>query len=285
MSKKHSKRRTLFEFKLLRFVLKMKFLILLMAATIFNSAAEHVKNNNNNQSQQEVKVTGTITDAATGESLPGVNIIVKGTEIGSISDIDGNYKITVPSVEAILVFSFVGYETIEVPLAGQTILNVSLSESVEELDEVVVIGYGSIKKRELTGSVSSMKEDDFNQGVFSDPMQLIQGKVAGLSIVRTNGGDPTSGFELLLRGSSSVRASLEPLVVIDGIPGGSLDAISPEDIESIDILKDGSAAAIYGTRGTNGVILVTTKKGQKVKCKLNFQADFLPKGYQGVLKF
>ncbi|MFC2138363.1 TonB-dependent receptor [Bacteroidota bacterium] len=225
-------------------------------------------------SNQEIKITGKVMADKGNVTLPGVNIIIKGTDVGTVSDLDGNFSITAPSSESVLVFSFVGYEPQEIIVGEQTTINITLIESIKTLDEIVVIGYGSVKKRELTGSVLSMKEEDFNQGAFSDPMQLIQGKVAGLSIVRTNGGDPTSGYELLLRGSSSVQASLEPLVVIDGIPGGSLDAISPEDVESIDILKDGSAAAIYGTRGTNGVILVTTKKGQKGALQVEFSSRY-----------
>jgi TonB-linked SusC/RagA family outer membrane protein len=223
---------------------------------------------------QEIVIKGTVTDAATGETLPGVNIIEKGTQRGATTNQDGSYSITVSNSDAVLVFSFVGYLSEEVDVAGRAAINLTLVESIEALDEIVVIGYGSVKKRELTGSVASMKEDDFNQGVFSDPIQLIQGKVAGLSIVRPNGGDPNSGFEVLLRGSSSVKGSLQPLIVVDGIPGGSLESLAPQDIESIDILKDGSAAAIYGTRGTNGVILVTTKKGQKGQMQVEFSSRF-----------
>jgi TonB-linked SusC/RagA family outer membrane protein len=206
--------------------------------------------------------------------LPGVNVVEKGTQTGTATDQDGNYSIKVSGPDAVLVFSSVGYLSEEIDVAGQTAIDLTLVESIEALDEIVVIGYGSVKRREVTGSVASVKEDDFNQGVFSDPVQLVLGKVAGLSIVRPNGGDPNSGFEILLRGSSSVKGSLQPLIVVDGIPGGSLEAIAPEDIESIDILKDGSAAAIYGTRGTNGVILVTTKKGQRGKMQVEFSSKF-----------
>jgi TonB-linked SusC/RagA family outer membrane protein len=157
----------------------------------------------------------------------------------------------------------------------QKTINLTLVESIKNLDEVVVIGYGSVTKRELTGSVASVKEENFNKGVVDNPMQLVQGKVAGLTIVSPNGGDPTSGYEVLLRGSSSVQGSAEPLVVIDGIPGGDINAVIPEDIESIDILKDGSAAAIYGTRGTNGVILITTKKGSSGKLRTEFSSSFM----------
>jgi TonB-dependent SusC/RagA subfamily outer membrane receptor len=223
---------------------------------------------------QEIVIKGIVTDATTGTPLPGVNIVEKGTQRGATTNQDGSYSITVSNSDAVLVYSFIGYLSEEIDVAGRTTINLTLVESIEALDEIVVIGYGSVKKRELTGSVTSMKEDDFNQGVFSDPIQLIQGKVAGLSIVRPNGGDPNSGFEVLLRGSSSVKGSLQPLIVVDGIPGGSLESLAPQDIESIDILKDGSAAAIYGTRRTNGVILVTTKKGQKGQMQVEFSSRF-----------
>jgi TonB-linked SusC/RagA family outer membrane protein len=157
----------------------------------------------------------------------------------------------------------------------QKTINLTLVESIKNLDEVVVIGYGSVTKRELTGSVASVKEEDFNPGAVSDALELVQGKVAGLSVTKMDGGDPTKGYEISLRGATSLNGSTEPLVVIDGIPGGSLEAISPGDIESIDILKDGSAAAIYGTRGTNGVILITTKKGKKGRTYVELSARAL----------
>jgi TonB-linked SusC/RagA family outer membrane protein len=227
------------------------------------------------EAKQELEITGTVKDGNTGAPMPGVNIIEKGTQNGTATNVDGNYSIVVSNEDAVLVFSFVGYLTEEISVAGKTAIDVILVESIESLDEIVVIGYGSVKKRELTGSVASVKERDFNQGAVTYPLQLIQGKVAGLSVTRTNGGDPTSNFEIRLRGSSSLNASEEPLIVIDGIPGGNLESVAPEDIESIDILKDGSAAAIYGTRGTNGVILITTKTGSKTRgMEVEYSAKF-----------
>lgn len=219
--------------------------------------------------QYELTVSGTVR-SETGEALPGVNVLIKGTTIGTTTDAEGRYSITVPDGSAVLVFSFIGYVTQEIATGNQSAIDISMAPDVRTLNEVVVIGYGTTTKRELTGAVASVKPEDFNVGPVSDPMQLIQGKVAGLSITRTNGGDPTSGFEIRLRGSSSINASQEPLIVVDGIPGGTLQAISPDDIESIDILKDGSAAAIYGTRGTNGVILITTKRGRKGTVQLDY---------------
>jgi len=214
------------------------------------------------QDQAREFITGTISDASTGEPLPGVNILVKGTSAGTSSNADGSYELTVPSLQDTLVVSFVGFQTKEVAIAGRTSIDITLQPQAISGEELVVVGYGTQTRREISGSVSSVTPEDFNEGAVSNPMQLLQGKVAGLSVVNTNGGDPTADFEVRLRGSSSLNASSEPLVVIDGIPGGDLNQLNPNDIASIDILKDGSAAAIYGTRGTNGVILVTTKKGK-----------------------
>ena len=269
----------LFNLKKALMIIKLSTLLLsinliYLTATGYTQSEHLTIDKENATIKQELEIKGTVIDANTGEPIPGVNIIEKGTPHGTVTDPDGHYSIMVSSSDAVLVFSFIGYLSEEIDVAGQTTINLTLVESIEALDEIVVIGYGSVKKRELTGSVASMKEDDFNQGVFSDPVQLIQGKVAGLSIVKPDGGDPNKGFEILLRGSSSVKGSLQPLIVVDGIPGGSLEAIAPEDIKSIDILKDGSAAAIYGTRGTNGVLLVTTKKGQRGKTQVEFSSRF-----------
>lgn len=219
------------------------------------------------------KVTGRVTNTS-GEPIPGATVIIQGTTIGTVTDNDGNYTLTDVPADAVLVFSFVGAKAQQVQVNGQSLINVSLEEETIGLEEVVAIGYGTVKKRELTGSVASVKAEDFNVIPSSDAMELIQGKVAGLTITRTNGGDPTEGLEIRLRGSSSISADQEPLVVVDGIPGGNLSAIAPEDIESIDILKDGSAAAIYGTRGTNGVILITTKTGKKGNMVVEFSSKF-----------
>lgn len=222
-----------------------------------------------NKRQQDIIVTGTITDG-NSVPLPGVNIVIKGTTTGTVTDLNGKYTLHVPTKDAILVFSSIGYLEEEILVGDKTVIDLVLSESIETLDEVVVIGYGSVTKRELTGSVASVKEEDFNPGAVSDALELVQGKVAGLSITKMDGGDPTKGYEISLRGATSLMGTTEPLVVIDGIPGGSLNSISPTDIESIDILKDGSAAAIYGTRGSNGVILITTKKGKKGRTYVEF---------------
>lgn len=212
-------------------------------------------------SAQVRTVTGKIT-SADGESLPGVNIVLQGTTTGAMSDNAGNYSIPVPGPEAVLLFSFISYNTQTVIVGNQTKIDVVLVEAVSTLGEVVVVGYGTQKRRETTSSITSVKSDEFTKGNVSNPVQLIQGKVAGLSISKP-GGNPNEGFNIRLRGLSTIGANTGPLVVIDGVVGGSLNNVDPNDIESINVLKDGSASAIYGTRGSSGVILVTTKQGKK----------------------
>lgn len=211
--------------------------------------------------QSNRQLTGVVTDGAK-EPLIGVNVQEKGTTNGTITDLNGNFKLTLTGNNAVLIFSYVGYVTSEVTVGNSNTLSIVMMEDSKVMDEVVVIGYGTTTKKELTGSVSSLNSDDFKQGNISDPIQLLQGKIAGLNIINGSGGDPNGEFEIQLRGMSTLAGGAEPLVVIDGVSGGSLSSISPDDIESIDVLKDGSAAAIYGTRGTNGVILITTKKAK-----------------------
>ena len=168
-----------------------------------------------------------------------------------------------PSDKGTLVYSFIGFKTKEIAYSGQSTLNVELSEDSETLEEVVVVGYGSQKKGEITSSVTSVKASDFNKAPVVNPMQLVEGRVAGLTISR-NSSDPNAAPSIQMRGASSLKGNNEPLIIFDGVPGNmsSLNAIAPEDIEAMDVLKDGSAAAIYGTRGNNGVIIVTTKRPQ-----------------------
>jgi len=217
-------------------------------------------------------VTGKVTAADDGSGIPGVNVLEKGTSNGTVSDADGNYTINV-GANATLVFSFVGYVTQEVTVGSQSSVNVGLQSDVTSLSEVVVVGYGTQDKKELTSSVTSLKPDDFNKGTVNDPVQLLQGKVAGLNITRP-GGDPNGGFNIRLRGVGTFGANAEPLIVIDGIIGGSLSTVDPNDIASIDVLKDGSAAAIYGSRGGSGVILVTTKSGKAGKVQVDYNGSY-----------
>ncbi len=210
---------------------------------------------------QEKTVTGSVSSDLEGP-IPGVNIVIQGTTQGAVTDVDGNFSITVPGPDAVLVFTSIGYAPQNIAVGNQTSINVTLVEDILALDEIVVIGYGTQMKKELTSAISNVKSEEFNKGSVINPAQLVQGKVAGLSISKP-GGNPNGGFTMRLRGMSTIGANTQPLVVIDGVVGGSLDNVDPNDIESMDVLKDGSAAAIYGTRGSSGVIIVTTKKGRR----------------------
>ena len=213
-------------------------------------------------------LNGLVTDVE-GVPVIGANILVKGQTTGVISDVEGKFSITVSSPKDVLVISYIGYNTVEMIVGEKTSINVQLTESSNLLNDVVVIGYGSMKKGEITSAITNVKSEDFIQGVVKDATQLLQGKVAGLQMASPSG-DPTAGVEINIRGVSTISASSAPLIVIDGIPGGSLNSIAPEDVETIDVLKDGSAAAIYGTRGTNGVIIITTKKAKQGKASLEY---------------
>lgn len=220
---------------------------------------------------QDRTISGKVTDGETGESLPGVNILEVGTSNGTVTDLDGNYSLKV-GANATLAFSYTGYASQNVAVGAGNVLNVVLQLESQAIGEVVVVGYGTQRKKEITSAVTSVKADDFNRGTVNDPSQLLQGKVAGLNIVRP-GGDPNGGFQIRLRGVSTVGANAEPLVVIDGVIGGSLATVDPNDIASIDVLKDGSAAAIYGTRGSSGVILITTKSGKAGKVSAEYNGS------------
>jgi len=218
---------------------------------------------------QEITVTGKVKDAADGSSIPGATVVVKNTTTGAVTDIDGKYTIKVQS-GAILVFSYVGYQTQEVPVAGHQVIDISLEASVTSLNELVVIGYGTVKKQDATGSVSAVDRKDFNQGAISTPQQLLIGKVAGVQIT-TIGGAPGSDAVIRISGGASLKASNDPLIVIDGIPidndatsgaRSTFGMINPDEIETYTVLKDASATAIYGFRASNGVIMITTKKGK-----------------------
>lgn len=204
------------------------------------------------------RVTGTVKDAQ-GEPLAGVSVIEVGTQNGVITDINGNYTLTVKN-GASLTFSYVGFEPQTVK--AKSTLNIGLVEDNELLSEVVVVGYGTMQRKDVSSSITTVKADDFNKGAFTDPAQLLQGKVPGLMI--TNTSDPTGAGSISLRGTSSFReGAMEPYYVVDGVPGVDLSLIAPDDIESIDVLRDATATAIYGSKAANGVIIVTTKKGNK----------------------
>ncbi len=213
---------------------------------------------------QQIQTKGKVLDATTGEEIIGANVILKGTTTGVATDMEGNFALSVP-VNGTLVVSYIGFVEQEVVVRNATPLTIRLEDDSFQLGEVVAVGYGSQKKKELTGSVAGLKENDLSKGVQTNPMGMMQGKVAGLNVSKPNSGDPNADYVFQLRGTSSLQGNTSPLIIIDGIPQGDLSAVPQDDIESIDILKDGSAAAIYGTRATNGVILVTTKRGNMGK--------------------
>ena len=235
---------------------------------------------------QQLKVKGTVT--GDGSLLPGVSVSVKGDQVGSVTDFDGNFEIPA-NKDDVLVFSFVGFKTLEVDLEGRNNLEVNLIADVSELDEVVVVGYGSVKRKDLTGAVSTIKSDEIEKIKTTSFEGAIASKAAGVQVVRSEGG-PDAAFKIRIRGGTSINASNDPLYVIDGFPimGGSvstsigqgnsstspLATLDPSSIESIDILKDASATAIYGSRGANGVILITTKKGVPGRSQISFESYF-----------
>ncbi len=231
---------------------------------------------------QQVVVTGKITDYE-GDPLPGVNVIEKGTTNGVITDLDGNYSISVSSSASVLVFSYIGFNTEEMAVSNQTEINLIMIESLEELGEVVVIGYGTLRKEAVTGSVESIRGDILREVPSSDVTRALQGRIAGVEMSQTSS-KPGSTMQIRIRGTRSLTASNDPLVVLDGIPfAGELSDIDPSDIKSVDILKDASATAIYGSRGANGVILISTNKGQKgKKAQVSFNSYY---GTKQIIKY
>ncbi|KAA5828012.1 SusC/RagA family TonB-linked outer membrane protein [Algibacter amylolyticus] len=227
----------------------------------------------------QTPITGSVTEQSTSIPLPGVNVVVKGTNNGTATDFDGNYRIEVNNGD-VIVFSYIGFQPKEVIYSGQTTLDVQLTEDTSQLDEIVIIGYGSVKKEDLTGAVDVISAKDFNQGAVVSPDQLLQGKAAGVRITSA-GGQPDAAPNIRIRGGSSLSGNNAPLIVIDGVPldnggvagvGNPLSLINPNDIESFSILKDASATAIYGSRASNGVLIITTKKGTSGETKFNFSA-------------
>ncbi|HSF45373.1 MAG TPA: TonB-dependent receptor plug domain-containing protein, partial [Chitinophagaceae bacterium] len=226
-------------------------------------------------------VTGTVTNAKDGTPVANASVVVKGTSTGTNTNGSGYFTINVGNADAVLVITSVGFGKQEVPVAQYTDLKIQLTEDQGNLNEVVVVGYGTARKRDLTGAVASISSKDFVKGAIQTPEQLIAGKVAGVQ-VSSNSGAPGAGSRIRIRGGASLNASNDPLIVIDGVPvdnsgiGGSvnpLNMINPNDIENFTILKDPSAAAIYGSRASNGVILITTKKGSRGALKFTFGAQ------------
>lgn len=219
---------------------------------------------------QQVKLTGNVSSASDKEPMIGVTIMVKGTPTGTVTDFDGNYSLEVPS-NSTIIFSMIGYKTQEIKVNNRTHINVALAEDVEALDEVVVIGYGAVKRSDLTSSISTVKGEDLKSMASGNAMTSLQGKVNGVQV--TNAGGPGATPRVIIRGITTVNGS-DPLYVVDGMPvGTNINFLNQEDIESMEVLKDASAAAIYGTRGSNGVILITTKKGKEGKTQFQFNTS------------
>ena len=219
---------------------------------------------------QAQTVSGVVTDGMTDSPLPGVNIVVQGTIIGTASGRDGEFQLTVPSLNDTLLFSFVGYQTRTVPINGRQTIEVTLVPEVIEGDELIVVAYGVQRKSDITGAISSAAAEDFNQGVVVNPGQLLQGVVAGVNVTSASG-EPGASQDIIIRGIGSLRSGTTPLYVLDGfvldnssigVANNPLNFINPGDIQSIEVLKDASATALYGARAANGVVVITTKEGQ-----------------------
>ena len=220
---------------------------------------------------QNVTITGVVKDQS-GEPLIGVNVMEKGTTNGSITDVDGKYSVSVKGGETILVFSYIGYISQEIPVGNQKTLNVTMKEDTEELEEVVVIGYGTAKKKDLTGAISRVKAEKMEVEAPRSVQDLLRASAAGLSISMST--DAAGTADLQVRGKNSLKAGSSPLLVLDGvIYDGSLQDINPMDIESIDVLKDASSVAVYGAKAANGVVAITTKKGKTGKPVISFNAN------------
>ena len=229
-------------------------------------------------SSQNQDISGTVLGPS-GVPLPGVTVLEENTQNGTQTDFDGKYFLEGVNSQGNLIFSYVGMTSQNVPVEGKAVIDIQLEQDAQALEQIVLIGYGSQSRKKVTTAVSKVEVEDFNQGVVGNPLDLVQGKIPGLSITRSAGSNnPNVGASFQLRGVTSLAAGRAPLIVIDGIPGGSLDLLQQNDIASFDVLKDGAAAAIYGTRGNNGVILITTKKGRKGVSKFEY-STFVSKDY------
>lgn len=235
--------------------------------------------------QETIKVTGKITDSSNKESIPGVNVVVKGTTNGVVTDFDGNYTLDVPDRNSVLVYSFVGYNSQEISVGDKDVIQVSLVSSMTDLDEVVVVGYGTQKRANVVGAVASVSGEQLLAIPAMNVSNALSGLIPGMTVIQTSGEPGQMNPRLMVRGRTTVnsdgsrmsnRAETGPLVVIDGVPGRSMDEIDPNDIESLSVLKDASAA-IYGAQAANGVILIQTKSGKEGKPRLNYQF------YEGVM--
>jgi TonB-dependent starch-binding outer membrane protein SusC len=223
---------------------------------------------------QQGTVSGKVTDAVTGEPIPGVNVVIEGTLTGTVTGNDGSYKINVPGPQAVLVFSFIGMSTQKVITGSQQIINISLKADLERLDEVVVTGYGTQKKKDVTGAIAVISTKDLDTRPAMQFGSAIEGKAAGIQVIRSSG-QPQAGFSIKIRGTSSITSGSDPLYIVDGVQTYDVNEINPADIESIAVLKDASSAAIYGSSGANGVVLITTKRGKDQKTEVSFSTSMM----------
>ncbi len=222
---------------------------------------------------QDVTVTGSVTSSDDGIELIGVNVFVKGTTTGTITDVNGNYSVSVPGQESVLVFSYVGYVVQEITVGNQTSINVVLQVDVATLDEVVVVGYGTMMKSDVTGSLASVSSENFDVQPLTRLDQALKGRAAGVEVTQTSGA-PGAGYKIRIRGANSISGNNNPLYVVDGLVVGDINSINVNDIASMEVLKDASATAIYGSRGANGVVLVTTKSGTRGPAVVEFETYY-----------
>ncbi len=257
-----------------------RFFVSLLCTLLAGPVSQHVMATPSIASIQAVTVSGKIVDD-TGSALPGVNVLEKGTTNGAVSDSEGRYTLQVSSGQSVLTFSFVGMESQSIVVGTQSEVNITMLSDASTLSEVIVVGYGTQEKRDVTGAMVSVKSEDFNRGIMNSPEQLVQGKVAGVNVTSASG-EPGGTQSITIRGPGGVRTGSTPLFVVDGLPldnsstGGTtnpLNFINPQDIESIDVLKDASATAIYGSRGANGVVLITTKRGKSGSSNLTYSGS------------
>ncbi|NLA49072.1 MAG: TonB-dependent receptor plug domain-containing protein, partial [Bacteroidales bacterium] len=251
--------------------MKIKIAILFIAFSVTNILATNVLANivagSAETIPQQLSVTGKVTDRETGEGMPGVNIQVQGTMVGTITDIDGNYTLTAPGKDAVLVFSFIGYENQEIPLLGRTSVDITMVSELEILSEVVVIGYGTVKKVNQTGAITSVQSEALATYTVPDISTTLQGRMPGLRVMQIGGEPGKYDSSVDIRGWGSM------LVVIDGVPRSDFQSLDPNSIASISILKDASAA-VYGVKAANGVMLITTKQGEAGKVKINVNSTY-----------
>ncbi|HSJ66540.1 MAG TPA: TonB-dependent receptor [Anditalea sp.] len=246
---------------------KVPLMIALIMAIIFAPSAQSIAQ------ERDRVVTGTVISSVDKQPIPGVAVMIKGTSVGTTTDLDGNYSINIPNVGATLSYSFIGFDRREVQVTNQNTVDIEMSEDLQDLGEVVVVGYGTVKKSDLTGSVVSVRDKDLTAIPVTNALEVMQGKVPGLDLTRSSG-QAGAGLNFTIRGNRSLNAGNQPLILVDGIIYGSTLDVNPNDIASIEVLKDAASTAIYGTLGANGVILITTKRGAEGKSKISVNSYY-----------